>query len=570
MNIISFSYSKNFELSGYSRAKDHAMKNISSGSRANLKEVDSGSYSMLSKLKAREKSDSITSRNLQNLLSFSQSQESSIKTDDEIVSRMSELASYILVSIISDTERLNYNKEFLKLSVQLDDPAKDMLLDTNLFGSGTGGLDYVNNANGLDYTNKVGLINDPDTDSIRSSDAGGVGGNLSDADVIPDGGSGFSSNITNTGSYPTANASINSLYNKLTNSPGWLKASEDLVQQEYGWSVDTSDGYEIEIDSTASQGGTVAYVSYSYGASGSGNVNKLVLELNDFDPPHIEGDRIIAHEMVHALQAQNTYIGDPTGDGSSSANWLKEGLAEFIHGGDSRDRAHLGLNPTDDEMKSLINQIGTGNESWSWSDQYAAAYLAVRFLHSEIKEAGHTEGIKHLAQWMKTQHSVNAGSASSCLNTYMEKILSSRSYSSNDSFLDTFKGTSSLTANADSTGKKLSLNGVSPVQLGGTSTYNLNTVNSSSSTLTQLNNMLQSISTQSSNVAANSSILSNQLNNLNIGSIKFQSAISKIEDTDISSESIKLANPSIRTNFSLLSMTQAKQISQNILNLILL
>ena len=34
--------------------------------------------------------------------------------------------------------------------------------------------------------------------------------------------------------------------------------------------------------------------------------------------------------MVHALQAQNTYIGDPTGDGTSSANWLKEGLASLF------------------------------------------------------------------------------------------------------------------------------------------------------------------------------------------------------------------------------------------------
>ena len=62
------------------------------------------------------------------------------------------------------------------------------------------------------------------------------------------------------------------------------------------------------------------------------------------------------------LHAQNTYYGDPTGDGSSSAKWLKEGLAEFIHGGDSRVYSELGENPIDQQIGDLINAIGTGNE----------------------------------------------------------------------------------------------------------------------------------------------------------------------------------------------------------------
>ena len=100
-------------------------------------------------------------------------------------------------------------------------------------------------------------------------------------------------------------------------------------------------------------------------------------------------DRVVAHEMVHLLHAQNTYYGDPTGDGSSSAKWLKEGLAEFIHGADDRVFSILGANPSDGEITSLINAIGTGNESWSTSEQYASSYLAARYLDYEIKQAGH-------------------------------------------------------------------------------------------------------------------------------------------------------------------------------------
>ena len=39
----------------------------------------------------------------------------------------------------------------------------------------------------------------------------------------------------------------------------------------------------------------------------------------------------------------------------------------------------LGSDPTDDEIQELIDTIGTGNEDWSSSDQYAAAYLALGF-----------------------------------------------------------------------------------------------------------------------------------------------------------------------------------------------
>ena len=41
---------------------------------------------------------------------------------------------------------------------------------------------------------------------------------------------------------------------------------------------------------------------------------------------------------------------------------LKEGLAEFIHGADSRVYGILGNDPSDDKIRELINAIGTGNE----------------------------------------------------------------------------------------------------------------------------------------------------------------------------------------------------------------
>ena len=71
----------------------------------------------------------------------------------------------------------------------------------------------------------------------------------------------------------------------------------------------------------------------------------MVFNLPNFRSPHTQpesiADTTVAHEMVHLIQAQNSFFGDITGDGTSSANWFKEGLAEFIAGADNRVVADL-------------------------------------------------------------------------------------------------------------------------------------------------------------------------------------------------------------------------------------
>ena len=72
---------------------------------------------------------------------------------------------------------------------------------------------------------------------------------------------------------------------------------------------------------------------------GTADVIEMQFDLPDFAAPHTSpnstADRVVAHEMVHLMQAQNSYYGDITGDGSSRGTWFIEGLAEFIHGADS-------------------------------------------------------------------------------------------------------------------------------------------------------------------------------------------------------------------------------------------
>ena len=567
MNLVGFSQGNSHLLGQIYNSKQNAVSNMASGRRQDLARSDSGAFSFSSRISSQNKMDEVSRMNLQNMVSYTQSQSQTLSSASKVLQRMSELASLASNGLISDTDRENYNKEFISLTEQLSDLSKSKFGSKNLFGAGGGGVDFVKNADGLDYANKIGLTNDPDTGSILGSDAGG-GADLNDDDVIPDGDNSHRSNISSS-SYSGSKAT--SIFNDLTGAVsgiGWLKASEDAVSLAYGWSP-TSDAFTITVDSAEPEGGRVAYVSYSYNtATFKADVQQLVLEEKDFDPPYVSGDRIIAHEMVHALQAQNTYIGDPTGDGISSANWLKEGLAEFIHGGDSRVRGHLGPDPTDDEIQELIDTIGTGNEDWSSSDQYAAVYLATRFLHSEIKDAGYSDGIKHMTTWMKTQFDADKGSAASGFNAYIKAFLSSRGYSDNDEFITAFKGGAALQPAADATGQSLTLENVSKVTLSNTDTYNLGTVEKAQETLTQIATLMQNVATEIAKTGANMSKIEAQVEKLQMMALNQDAAYSRIVDADLAGESIAMLKADLKLNFHISAITQAKGISQNVLGIL--
>ena len=567
MNLVSFSHSNSQLIGQAYRSKQTAVSNMASGRREDIAKSDSGAFSFSARISSQNKMDQVSRMNLQNMVSYTQSQSQTLSSTSKVLQRMSELASLASNALMADADRENYNKEFISLTEQLSGLSKTKFGSTNLFGGGTSGLEFIKSADGLDYLNKVGISNDPDTGSILGSDAGG-GADLNDADVIPDGDNSHRSNISSS-SYSGSKAT--SIFNDLTGTAsgiGWLKASEDAVSLAYGWSP-TSDAFTITVDSAEPEGGRVAYVSYSYNtATFKADVQQLVLEENDFDPPYVSGDRIIAHEMVHALQAQNTYIGDPTGDGTSSANWFKEGLAEFIHGGDSRVKGHLGSNPSDDEIQDLINTIGTGNEDWSSSDQYAAAYLAVRFLHAEIQEAGYSDGVKHMTTWMKAQFDADKGSSNSGFNAYASTFLSSRGYSNNDEFIATFKNGSALEPIADSSGQKLGLENVSTITLANTDTYNLETAESALETLSKVSTLLESAATELAKTGSNLCKIEAQVDKLQMMSLNHEAAYARVMDSNLASESMTMLKADLKLNFHISAITQAKGISQNVLGIL--
>lgn len=174
----------------------------------------------------------------------------------------------------------------------------------------------------------------------------------------------------------------------------WMSQAERLIEQHYGLtgSGDITLGFEYGLE-----GAEAAQVEATYsGQDGTGTNLKLVIDLSDFNnipngsaPLYL--DRIIAHEMVHAVMARNM-------NNSQLPGWFTEGTAEFIHGADERvkgDATIIGL-------ESNFNQLfKTTSGSPSTSAGYSVSYIAVKLLDREIRNHGGA-GIREVFDQLKT------------------------------------------------------------------------------------------------------------------------------------------------------------------------
>lgn len=176
----------------------------------------------------------------------------------------------------------------------------------------------------------------------------------------------------------------------------WLSEAESRVETYFGIK---GDGYlmGVNFEDSDGAGGVLASVSGYVGADGKTEDMVLNIDMADFNPPNLPNggtqpfynDRIIAHEMVHAVMGRATSFANIT-------DWFKEGSAEFIHGADERlasDIARIGV----DGVMAAFGSIAS-------SEGYSAAYAATRYLHAEIKAAGGS-GIKDIMGYLAS----NAG-----------------------------------------------------------------------------------------------------------------------------------------------------------------
>lgn len=171
----------------------------------------------------------------------------------------------------------------------------------------------------------------------------------------------------------------------------WLAQAENRIETFFGLKGDGVD-LTLDLSFTDGVGGVGARVVASVPVlpgSGVGTNLSLEIDMADFtasgDPSGGNGpfymDRLLAHEMVHAVMFRQTAYTQ------TLPGWFSEGIAELIQGADERVESTAGI---------LVNQAAinanfkTTAGSPSDSAGYSVAYLAAKSLHQDILNAGGT------------------------------------------------------------------------------------------------------------------------------------------------------------------------------------
>ena len=115
---------------------DTSLAKLSSGKRMQNAGQDAGGFQQAAKLGSRHKRDMAAMQNLQNLVSYSQTQDGSLQTVGKILNRMNTLATRALDVTATDNDRENYNKEFIELAAQLDEIKLEKYNGMDVFGAG--------------------------------------------------------------------------------------------------------------------------------------------------------------------------------------------------------------------------------------------------------------------------------------------------------------------------------------------------------------------------------------------------------------------------------------------------
>jgi flagellin len=187
---------------------------------------------------------------------------------------------------------------------------------------------------------------------------------------------------------------------------GWLSSAEDLIRQYYGIQAN-GNAIAIELTTfTDGAAGTLARVAAQVGPSGPATNIRLQIDMADFVPPNppnggnppFYNDRIIAHEMTHAVMDATMNVGSMF---ANNQVYFLEGTAELIHGADERLYSDIvGNGGGATGITAIMNKVNDWGTSWDGtSESYSAAYAGMRYLDQQIKAAG-GQGIKDVMTYL--------------------------------------------------------------------------------------------------------------------------------------------------------------------------
>jgi flagellin len=163
---------------------------------------------------------------------------------------------------------------------------------------------------------------------------------------------------------------------------GWFNEAEKRIETYYGLKAD---GASLNVDVDGFSDGPFNVLAFVQGLiAGDGTLTNLRMayDMQDFAPPNTSSDRVVAHELTHAVMMRTINF-------ASLPLWFVEGTAELIHGADERlAGAVAGIGAA-----AVVASVGGGFS-------YEGSYVASRYLHDRLKALGVDGGIKGLMKYL--------------------------------------------------------------------------------------------------------------------------------------------------------------------------
>ncbi|MCJ8319994.1 MAG: flagellinolysin, partial [Colwellia sp.] len=252
----------------------------------------------------------------------------------------------------------------------------------------------------------------------------------------------------------------------------WFAESERMISDGFGLKV--TDKQEMSLvfddDPNAEFAATVSYSAANDDSLSRAQQQTLTIYTKSFpigkkpdggSAPQFS-DRIIAHEMVHAVMGR-------TMDMDSLPTWFKEGAAELIQGADENVYNQLvaendanfavafagdptlfdktdGFTGTDITSYAADNTFFTDGTWDSSSKHYSQGYTAVRMLHDDIKSNG-GDGIKDVMAFLSSETNLAANLGTNTLDKAIQDLFANglTSYATQAAFQTAFSGGSGAT-----------------------------------------------------------------------------------------------------------------------------
>lgn len=351
-----------------------SIEKLSSGFRINKASDDAAGLSISEKMRAQIRGLSQSSRNIQDAISLIQTAEGGLNEVHSLLQRGRELSVQGSNGTLSSDDKGAIQQEMFQLLQEVDNISENTTFNNRHLLRSTGDI--------------IPVPTVPDSTPTP----------VEPPPVEPD-------PVTPPETPPVAITDEEKIIQALQSQ--YLEQSEKMIEKYYGLKADNTNLTVVLEDANNAM---IAYVSYYVGGDGKGFNVELHLDKEDFLPATgfntgknapIYNDRIIAHEMTHAVMARTMNYG-------ALPKWFKEGTAEFIQGADERLNADIYYNG----KANVINAIGNGTDS-TWSNtslKYSSGYVAVRYLHERIKDAG-GEGMKDLMTYLSENQSATLDQA---------------------------------------------------------------------------------------------------------------------------------------------------------------